>query len=88
MRTADLSVAIPGATSYRHGLSFELAIRATAGHRSPGQCGGFHSRAAPFTAHALTGPGRWFLRPEGSGGKEMPTSAAAGSGNRAGAINH
>jgi Mg2+-importing ATPase len=35
----------------------------------------FHRRAAPFTAHALTRPARWFLRPEGSGGKDMPTSA-------------
>ena len=48
----------------------------------------FHRRAAPFTAHALTGPGRWFLRPDGSDGKDMPTSAAAGSDNRTGAINH
>ena len=44
-----------------------------------------HRRAAPFIVHALTGPGQWFLRPAGSGGKDTPTGASAGSDNRAGA---
>ena len=38
-----------------------------------------HRRAAPFTVKVLTGPGRWLLRPESSGGKDIPASAAAGS---------
>jgi len=36
-----------------------------------------HRRAAPFTVKVLTGPGRWLLRPESSGGKDIPASAAA-----------
>jgi Mg2+-importing ATPase len=47
-----------------------------------------HRWAAPFTVHVLTGPGRWLLRPTGSDGKDLPTSAAAARGNRAGAISH
>src|SRR5262249_12311862 len=47
-----------------------------------------HRWAVPFTVKVLTGPGRWFLRPEGSGGKGMPTSGAGGSDNRAGAVHH
>jgi Mg2+-importing ATPase len=47
-----------------------------------------HRWAAPFTVHVLTGPGRWLLRPRGSDGKDLPTSAAAARGNRAGAISH
>jgi hypothetical protein len=46
-----------------------------------------HRRAAPFIVHALTGPGRWFLRPAGSDGKDRPPSASAGRDHRAGA-NH
>ncbi|HXZ70047.1 MAG TPA: HAD-IC family P-type ATPase, partial [Streptosporangiaceae bacterium] len=42
-----------------------------------------HRRAAPFIVHALTGPGRWFLRPAGSGGKDAPPSASAGHDHRA-----
>jgi hypothetical protein len=35
VRTADLAVAIPGATAYRHGFSFELAIRRAAAEDQP-----------------------------------------------------
>jgi P-type Mg2+ transporter len=47
-----------------------------------------HRWAAPFTVKVVTGPGQWLLRLGGSGGKDLPTSAAAGRGDRAGAIGH
>ena len=37
----------------------------------------FHRRAAPFTIHMLTWPGRWLVNRAGSGGKGTPTHAAA-----------
>jgi len=33
-----------------------------------------HRRAAPFVVKALTGPGRWILRLERSGGKDTPAT--------------
>ncbi|HXZ70495.1 MAG TPA: HAD-IC family P-type ATPase, partial [Streptosporangiaceae bacterium] len=51
----------------------------------------FHRRAAPFTIHTLTWPGRWLVNRAGSDGKGTPTHPAAdraGTSDRTASSSH
>jgi Mg2+-importing ATPase len=69
-RAHDARAAVPGAQPPISGAQPATDLRTVRW---------LHRRAAPFTVKVLTGPGRWLLRPESSGGKDIPASAAAGS---------